>query len=46
MTQKEQAFYIKRNMAIILCYQIGKMNVIDLAKMFRVSRSLIYKIVK
>lgn len=37
---------IKRNMAIIFLYKVAKMDIGDLAEIFKVSRALIYKLIK
>jgi transposase len=41
----DKSFNIKRNMAVLLCYEVGKMDIADIAKIFNISRSLIYKII-
>lgn len=46
MKKKESIFKIKRNFAIDLCVNLGKMNIVDVAMIFGVSRQLIYNILK
>lgn len=46
MAKKKEQFYIKRDMAINLCFRIGNMQASDIAEIFNISRSLVSKILK